>query len=39
MGLGWVHEIIRACPDPLSFSAFLVGGLGIVIVVACNRLT
>jgi hypothetical protein len=39
MGSGWAHKIVHACPDPLSFSAFLVGSLGIVIVVACNRLT
>jgi len=39
MGLGWAHEIVRACPDPLSSSTFLVGSLGIVVVVACYRLT
>ena len=39
MGLGWVHKIVHACPDPLSSSAFLVGSLGIVIMVAYNRLT
>jgi hypothetical protein len=35
MGSGWACEIVRACPDPLSSFAFLVDGLGIVVVVAC----
>lgn len=37
IGPGWVREIVRACA--LSSFAFLADGLGVVVVVACYRLT
>jgi hypothetical protein len=35
--LGWVHEIIRACPDLSSSFAFFAGSLGVIIVAASSR--
>jgi hypothetical protein len=35
--LGWVREIVPACPDLSSSFAFFAGGLGIVVVAASSR--
>jgi len=35
--LGWVHEIVRACPELSSSFAFFAGGLGVVVVAASSR--
>ena len=39
MAPGWAHKIAHACHDPSSSFTFLVGGLRIVVVVACIRST